>query len=912
MNIQPTHFKDAYARLGQAGQLAIYGRYGAGSIGKRPSINPLTNEKEDNPAFNLHDGKDGKVLWYVHNTHEKGDLYDFLCKTVGQDTAHRELGLNGYHIPIPTTKTNTSQPIKSTEEKQADAKKIWEESRTEPDHQPVLTYLKNRAISCDISSSIRYHPTMRLLVAKVEDVDGEFLGIHRIWLIDPKDGERRKKMSLGPISGGAVRLGNVVHDGKLALTEGIEDALSVQQATMIPTWAALSTSGLKGIKLPGWARKVWIFSDSDPNQAGQTAAMDAAKRLVKEGRQVWIVYPVDQGTEQAGKVDFNDLLRQDPTGESIRDRLRGAKEIQSEIPWSQEDIPNSFKITRKMVFFIKENKDSQDEFIPISGPVWVAAFTRDLHQGGWGCVVRWLDMDGKEHERAIPRARFHEQGPVLAQELSTEGLKVIPGKEGTLKTYLGLFEPVARWQSVPRLGWLDDPSGRLAFILPNQVLEGGSNPCEKVVFQPERHAPTASTIRESGTLADWQNHVAKYCSGNPVFVFSLCLAFAGTLLKAARMDSGGFHFYGRSSGGKTTAAQIAATVWGCGADPAEAPDMAYVRRWNTTANAAEGLASAHNDGLLVLDELGSCSAKDFGKLVYDITGGQGKAAMDASRNLKAQRTWRILILSTGEFSSKQKIEEGGQTANAGQLIRMLDISTTNIISNPHGDNPAMHAKRMKRNCSQYFGTAGPIFLKKLLQTYPDSQRLRDSISLYLEAITTRLTPKEAQQEQARAVRRFALVEVAGILAGRLGIIPLSEAEISKSIQAICQEWWTKMDTISDVSRGVESVHEFILMHQAARFGDANDSSNGGNTPRNQAGYVDRAANLYLFSKEGFREACGGYDYIEVARELANQGWLIRDGASFMCRHQVVGIPGRPRWYAVNATILEGRKDDENG
>ncbi|MEO5332056.1 MAG: DUF927 domain-containing protein [Magnetococcus sp. YQC-5] len=911
MNTSQNFFEDAYARLGQGGQLAIYSRYGAGSINKRPPINPLSQEKENSPAFGLHEGKNGKILWYDHKTREHGDLHDFLCKVAGQETARHELGLNGYHVVTPSHKTNTPPSVKTPEEKRAIAKKIWEESKSWPDHSPDLLYLKNRAISCAIPQSIRHHSAMGLLVAKVEDMDGEFLGIHRIWLADPKPGERRRKLSLGPISGGAVRMGNDVAGGKLALTEGIEDALSVQQATMIPTWSALSTSGLKGIQLPRRVQKILIFADSDPNQAGQTAAMDAAKRLVKEGRQVWLVYPVDQGTAQSEKLDFNDLLRQDPTGQLIRDRLKTAKEIQSEIAWNQDEIPKGFKLTRKMVFLVKEDKDGQEELVPISGPVWVSAFTRDLQQGGWGCVVRWLDMDGKEHERAIPRARFHEQGPVLAQELATDGLMVIPGKEGTLKTYLGHFAPVARWQSVPRLGWLDDPSGRLAFILPDRVLEGGSGQGEKVVFQPERHAPTASTIRESGTLADWQNHVVKYCAGNPIFVFSLCLAFAGTLLKSARMDSGGFHFYGRSSGGKTTAAQIAATVWGCGADPAEAPGMAYVQRWNTTANAAEGLAAAHNDGLLVLDEIGSCSAKDFGKMIYDITGGQGKAAMDASRNLKDRRMWRILILSTGEYSSKQKIEEGGQTANAGQLIRMLDISATNIIANPHDGDHVTHAKRMKRNCSQYFGTAGPQFLKKLLQTYPDSQKLRDSISCYLEASTTRLTPKKAQQEQARAVRRFALLEVAGILAVRFGIISLSETEISRSIQIICQEWWTKMDVLSDVSRGVEAVREFILMHQAARFGDAHDTGNGGVTPRNQVGYVDSVAGLYLFSKEGFKEACGGHDYIEIARELSNIGWIVRDGKNLMTRYQVAGLAGRPRWYAVKTAILEGRNDDEN-
>jgi uncharacterized protein (DUF927 family) len=102
---------------------------------------------------------------------------------------------------------------------------------------------------------------------------------------------------------------------------------------------------------------------------------------------------------------------------------------------------------------------------------------------------------------------------------------------------------------------------------------------------------------------------------------------------------------------------VGASVWGCGADPADAPEAAFIRKWNSTANALEGLAAAHTDGVMILDELQSCAAKDFGSVIYNLFGGQGKSAMDASRNLKKQRAWRILSLSTGEISSKQKIEE---------------------------------------------------------------------------------------------------------------------------------------------------------------------------------------------------------------------------------------------------------------
>ena len=81
--------------------------------------------------------------------------------------------------------------------------------------------------------------------------------------------------------------------------EGIETCLSAMQATRRPTWAALSTSGLRTLILPEAVRDVTILADGD--EPGEDAARDAAARWILEGRNVRIARP------PAG-LDFNDLL----------------------------------------------------------------------------------------------------------------------------------------------------------------------------------------------------------------------------------------------------------------------------------------------------------------------------------------------------------------------------------------------------------------------------------------------------------------------------------------------------------------------------------------------------------------------------------------------------------------------------
>ena len=126
------------------------------------------------------------------------------------------------------------------------------------------------------------------------------LAIHRTYLA--RDGAGKApvdpaKMMLGPCRGGAVRLAQP--DALLMVGEGIETCLSAMQATGNPAWAALSTSGLRALDLPGGVRDVIVLADGD--KPGEAAAQDCARRWEREGRRVRIARPPTG-------MDFNDLL----------------------------------------------------------------------------------------------------------------------------------------------------------------------------------------------------------------------------------------------------------------------------------------------------------------------------------------------------------------------------------------------------------------------------------------------------------------------------------------------------------------------------------------------------------------------------------------------------------------------------
>ncbi len=107
----------------------------------------------------------------------------------------------------------------------------------------------------------------------------------------------KPKMSLGPCRGGAARLAPAGET--LALAEGVETGLAVQQATGLPTWAVLGASNLKTVIPPPFVRELVIAADGDA--AGRAAAQAAGERWAQVGYRVRVADPGDG-------VDWLDVL----------------------------------------------------------------------------------------------------------------------------------------------------------------------------------------------------------------------------------------------------------------------------------------------------------------------------------------------------------------------------------------------------------------------------------------------------------------------------------------------------------------------------------------------------------------------------------------------------------------------------
>lgn len=277
-----------------------HGRYGAAPC---PVCQP--DRRRDQNALTLSDGRSGLL---VHCKRTACDFCDILA-------AAGVLG-GDYRAPDPADFAKRTAEAKVQAGRRADAaRNVWNETQPINDT-PAEVYLRGRGISCPLPNRLRFHPQcwhgpsgarFPALVALVEG--GEGFAVHRTFLRPDGSGKAGlaggDKLMLGATAGGAVRLSGGA--SRLAVAEGIESALSLLCGLLAgpaQVWAALSTSGLRSLRLPEQIGQLVIAGDGD--QPGREAVHALANRADALGWRVSLIDPGDG-------ADFNDIL----TGKAV-------------------------------------------------------------------------------------------------------------------------------------------------------------------------------------------------------------------------------------------------------------------------------------------------------------------------------------------------------------------------------------------------------------------------------------------------------------------------------------------------------------------------------------------------------------------------------------------------------------------
>lgn len=502
-----------------------------------------------------------------------------------------------------------------------------------------------------------------------------------------------------------------------------------------------------------------------------------------------------------------------------------------------------------------EEAPPQQIALRICSPLYLEATTNTECGKFYGRLLRFRDTLGRWREWAMPMELLRGSCEELRGELLAAGVEIDQQNRAKLPVYLQWQIPKQTFIAATRTGWTKNGN---AYVFHDKVIGD-----ENAFFQSESISSDGAA-KSGGDYSQWQA-MARLCDKNPVLMVSLCVSFSGALLAKVLRDSGGIHWVGDSSIGKTTALCVGASIWG---------GEEFKRTWRATSNGLEGVAALLSDSCLCLDEISEADPREVGAIVYSLGNGVGKTRANRIGSARAAHRWRLSLLSTGERSISAAMQEGGKQAKAGQLVRLLNISAARkhgVFDDLHhfGDGREM-ADFFKTQCTKHHGHAGVAFVEHLLK------QEAANFGKVLADIEAKFSHTDGQA--ARAASRFAVYAMAGELAIEAGILQWQQGAALEACQIMFDEWNTmRGGNATEHGQILQNVHDYIL-----KFGDTKftDKAKPDEKPRaDRSGWFHHTpkGTVYLFTSAAIKEAGGSYDFKRVLDALDSAGWIVEYG-----------------------------------
>lgn len=258
------------------------------------------------PSFTIYSGGE---RFCCFGCGAQGDVLDFIQRVHGVVLVEAARMLGAGDLPTVQFASRPCADVAPLDTgRLEEARAIWR-AAVPVEGTVAEAYLRWRGLAVDPPMSLRYAelrygrrgPELPCLVCCVSSPEGPISGVHRIFLAPDGCGKAdvpKPKLSLGKVSGGAIRLAPL-DGGDLIVCEGPEDGLSLLQVLRRPVWVAAGAGMLPAMRFPSSISRVAIGGDGD--EAGRLAARKAADAFNLRGVESRVFFP-------ACAKDFNQEL----------------------------------------------------------------------------------------------------------------------------------------------------------------------------------------------------------------------------------------------------------------------------------------------------------------------------------------------------------------------------------------------------------------------------------------------------------------------------------------------------------------------------------------------------------------------------------------------------------------------------
>ena len=403
-------------------------------------------------------------------------------------------------------------------------------------------------------------------------------------------------------------------------------------------------------------------------------------------------------------------------------------------------LPLNFSITDECITYVKITSDGTEiKYRAAGAPIIISerVFNVDTQTEKLEIAFKYF---GKWRRVLFPRSTVFNSRQIInladfGVPVSSESAKYLVKWFDALSDANQNLIPVTR--SVSRLGWRGDN-----FIIP--TIENKY----RIDVDDTNLSSSFNAFKTSGTLEAWVKTIRNVTAGRPKLQFIISAAFAAPLLNILNIDSFLTDIAGISSQGKTSAAQLALSGFGYAAKTGET----LIKQANTTMAGIENHCYMMCDLPICLDDTHAISDERLlKKLIYLVANGSGKTRSTASGNNRQMKTWRTVIITTGEAALEDVSSWSGGRA------RVL------TIRNPWGGNCGGDVRKSVESVLNNYGHAGAEFINWLIKNI-NLQVIQENFKKIQRFLMSRCDGNGIAERKSSY---FAVVAIAGVLVDKL-------------------------------------------------------------------------------------------------------------------------------------------------
>ncbi|SHS05009.1 Superfamily II helicase and inactivated derivatives [Mycobacteroides abscessus subsp. abscessus] len=244
-----------------------------------------------------------------------------------------------------------------------------------------------------------------------------------------------------------------------------------------------------------------------------------------------------------------------------------------------------------------------------------------------------------------------------------------------------------------------------------------------------------------GTVETWKKEVFDQIRDFPKPLFLVLASIASPILQDLKVPPFIIDLSGSTSQGKSTALQVARSVWG---------NEGLINEWNATKVAIERKAGFLNSFPLYMDDTRKVDVRILESIIYQFSGGRskGRGSLEGSRK---ELTWNNILISTGEVPLTEYAKKAGGAA--ARVISLVDEPFGKIKDNYFSD--------LYKSLDENYGAVGLEFLKK----WQESKN--DLLSEFITLKNHYIQKANGDEVLTRLSMYFATVHFAGFVLSKL-------------------------------------------------------------------------------------------------------------------------------------------------